>query len=175
MLRDPSALDGKRRECGSAAPTVLIDLDPAGGHLAPGGAVSVPSGLPEGLAELRAAGLDVAWISGASAAEAPDIRIALGATGLDPGGKDRLLLMRYPGDRKQTRREDLAGASCLIAIAGDERRDFDELYDYLVNPEAALALDLLIGDGWFLLPRPATADTTESQSSTLAANEETQK
>ncbi|MEO0462266.1 MAG: hypothetical protein AAF127_03990 [Pseudomonadota bacterium] len=152
MLRDPTALSAERRACSGTTPTVLIDLDPAGETLAAESTIAVPPGLPEGLAELRMAKIDIAWISGASAADAPDIRLALGATGLDPEGSDMLLLMRYPGDRKQTRREDLAASSCLIAIAGNEREDFDELYDYLVDREAALGLELLIGDGWFLLP-----------------------
>ncbi len=67
--------------------------------------------------------------------------------------------MRYPGDRKQTRRDDLAKVSCVIAIAGDSRSDFNELFEYLVNPEAALALELLIGQGWFLIP-PALTQTS---------------
>ena len=83
---------------------------------------------------------------------AGDLTAKLKSSGLDPDSADQLLLMRYPGDRKQTRRADLAKVSCIIAIAGDTRKDFDELFEYLVNPEAALALELLIGQGWFLIP-----------------------
>ena len=80
-----------------------------------------------------------------------------------PESRDILLLMRYPGDRKQTRREDLARRACLLAIAGDEREDFDELYAYLVNPEAALRLENLIGDGWFLVPPLHSSDQRPTQ------------
>ena len=66
--------------------------------------------------------------------------------------------MRYPEDRKQTRREDLAASSCLIAIAGDVRSDFDELFEYLINHEAAAMLDPLIGNGWFVIPAPVVTE-----------------
>ncbi|NJK31325.1 MAG: hypothetical protein HC927_02305 [Deltaproteobacteria bacterium] len=47
--------------------------------------------------------------------------------------------------------ENLAATACIIAIAGDERADFDERYRYLRNPRAGAQLDLLIDDGWFLI------------------------
>ncbi len=156
MLSDPSTLRAVRAPCVTNIPTVLIDLDPEEGSLATGDATPAPAGLIQGLARLREAQIDIAWISGQSAADAGNIRMALKQSGLDPESKDRLLLMRYPGDRKQTRRRDLAKTSCVVAIAGDARTDFDELFEYLVNPEAALALELLIGQGWFLIP-PALA------------------
>lgn len=152
MLADSTSLDGKRKPCESLEPTVLIDLDPAGSVLASQPVPTQRPALAKGLAGLRHSGIAVAWISGQSAAYAGSIRDALAASGLDPDGDDPLILMRYPGDRKQTRREEFAASSCLIAIAGDERADFDELFDYLIKPEAALGLDLLIGDGWFLVP-----------------------
>jgi len=74
--------------------------------------------------------------------------------------------MRYPGDRKQTRRDDLANVSCVIAIAGDSRTDFNELFEYLVKPEAALALELLIGQGWFLIPQALTQPSSQTTRST---------
>lgn len=152
MLKNPSALDGKRAECLARIPTVLIDLD---AHNEPAVAASNTAVAPafgDGLRALRDKGIEIAWISERSAAEAGDIRLALKVTGIDPEGEDRLILMRYPGDRKQTRRADLADTSCVIAIAGDNREDFDELYEYLVRPDAALGLELLIGKGWFLAP-----------------------
>lgn len=152
ILADPTALSGERKPCPGGPAAVLVDLDPPGGLLAPEPALSGDAGLAAGLARLRRAGVEIAWISGQSAAHAGALREALAKAKLDPDGNDTLLLMRYPGDRKQTRREDLAARTCLVAIAGDERGDFDELYDYLVNPEAALGLELLIGDGWFLVP-----------------------
>ncbi len=152
VLLDPTDLRARRKPCTSIQRTVLIDLDPGQSTFAPGFAVNASAGSAASLASLREAGIGIAWISGASAAYAGDVRVALKESSMDPEAKDTLLLMRYPGDRKQTRREDLASSSCLIAIAGDDRRDFDELFAYLVNPEAALGLELVIGDGWFLIP-----------------------
>ncbi|MEM7667191.1 MAG: hypothetical protein AAF250_15145 [Pseudomonadota bacterium] len=152
VLRDPTALDGERADCNAATPTLLIDLDPGETAIVTGDDVTAAPSLANGLAMLREQGIEITWISTRSAADADQIRAALTQTGLDPESKDRLLLMRYPGDRKQTRRDDLAKSGCIIAIAGDTRKDFDELFGYLVNPEAALGLELLIGDGWFLVP-----------------------
>ncbi len=166
-LRQPAALDGVRKECRNTAPSVLIDLDPAGSVFAPGMALSRRKELAANLAELRKRNISVAWISAASAAYAGDVRLALKNSGLDPASSDALLMMRYHTDRKQTRRNDLAEAMCLIAIAGDERADFDELYKHLINPEAAYTLERIVGNGWFLVPSliiatpnaPAAPDT----------------
>lgn len=151
-LREPSALDGARNQCASETSAVLIDLDPAPAPYAPGAPLSVPVGMAANLAEWRARGIAVAWITKASAAYAGDVRAALKQSGLDPTGRDALLMMRYPTERKQTRREDLAATTCLIAIAGDERADFEELYDHLINPKAAYGLERLMNNGWFLIP-----------------------
>ncbi len=156
ILDDPSTLRETRAPCPANIPTVLIDLDPDGTLFATDTEAQAPAVLVEGLSRLRDANVAIVWISGHSAGMAGDVRVALTKSGLDPEGNDQLLLMRYPGDRKQTRREDLAKTSCVIAIAGDTRKDFDELFEYLVNPEAALALELLIGQGWFLIPPAIT-------------------
>lgn len=160
MLRDPSALDGKLKKCRSPNPVVLIDLDPQEGRLQPDDAPLASTSMASGLQSLRDRDIDIAWISASTAAEAGAIREALTRTGLDPEREDRLILMRYPGDRKQTRRQELAREGCVIAIAGDHRSDFDELFEYLVNPEAALGLELLIGEGWFLVPPALTENKT---------------
>ena len=169
MLADPTSLSPERKNCSGLTPTILIDLDPAGA-LFKAETMAMPSQRDiAALASWREKGGFVAWISGSSAIAAGDIRAKLIETGLDPEGKDELLLLRYPGERKQSRREAIAASSCLLAIAGDERSDFDELFDYLANPEAALGLELLIDDGWFLIPAftPITPDT-------IAANKEAQ-
>lgn len=160
MLKDPSTLRETRAECAVDIPTVLIDLDPDGGLFSADTGGKASPVLIEGLARLRDANVAIVWISGNSAAMAGDVRIALRNSGLDPNSADQLLLMRYPGDRKQTRRQNLAKSACIVAIAGDTRKDFDELFEYLVNREAALALELLIGQGWFLVP-PAIAATEQ--------------
>ena len=60
------------------------------------------------------------------------------------------MLMRDLDERKQTRRDELASEMCPVALLGDERADFDELFLYLKRPEAAIALEPMIGQGWFL-------------------------
>ncbi len=170
VLADPSSLRPERARCAGTTPMILLDLDPAGRLF---DAQRMPAASPQAIETLRSyreAGGFIAWISGHSAIAAGDIRSALKSSGLDPDNADQLLLMRYPGDRKQTRREELAESSCLLAIAGDDRADFDELFDYLANPDAALGLELLIDNGWFLMPA-----FNETESSTLPANEETQQ
>ena len=158
VLKDSAALDPERTDCNASVPTVLFDLDPDGGLFDPAMVEPATDGLAEHLTQMRAQGISIAWISGHSADMAGDIRIALKSSGLDPQGDDRLLLMRYPGERKQTRRAEFAETECLYAIAGDARSDFDELYDYIVDPSSAFPLDRLFGAGWFLVPTPLAAN-----------------
>ncbi len=63
-------------------------------------------------------------------------------------------MMRRKDDRKQTRRKELGETHCVIAIAGDMRGDFDELFLFLKDPASAAPLERLIGAGWFLIPLP---------------------
>ena len=93
----------------------------------------------------------IAWLSDFSVNQSGALRTALEQSGLDPRGEDIISLRRDGDDRKQLRKENLAGITCIIAIAGDERADFDERYKYLRNPEAGAELEPLIGDGWFLI------------------------
>lgn len=154
MLSDRVALEPVKAQCGGVSPTVLIDLDPSGALFDSTSASRPPSGLARGLAQLRANGVGVAWISGNGIDKLDAIKRSLRFSGLDLNNDDRILLVRTPDDRKQTLREELSQISCLVAIAGDNRSDFDELYDYLKNPADAQALEPLIGDGWFLIPQP---------------------
>lgn len=158
MLADRISLEPEREECNGITPTVLIDLDPEGGLFDPSTAARPPAGLGIGLARLRLTGVTIAWISANPIGSADAIRLALARTGLDINDEDRLLLLRDADDRKQKLREELAEISCLIAIAGDTRSDFDELYDYLKNPDDAQSLEPLIGDGWFLIPQPLLSE-----------------
>ena len=79
---------------------------------------------------------------------------ALKTSGLDPAGSDPLLLVRDHDDRKQSLREDAQRDVCVIAIAGDRKGYFDELFDYLRDPRSGEALDYLLGSGWFIAPPP---------------------
>ena len=161
MLLDRIALTPERAECSGIAPTILIDLDPEGGLFDSKTASRPPSGLARGLNQLRLNGISIAWISGNSIDKIDAITRALRYSGLDLNNEDRVLLLRGDDDRKQTLREELSQISCLIAIAGDTRSDFDELYDYLKNPADAQSLEPLIGDGWFLIPQPLISAGSE--------------
>jgi hypothetical protein len=151
MLSDPVAIDGKRRRCSAGEQqVVVIDLDPRGGVFAPQAAPAKQPALALGLAVLREAGLEIAWLSDMSTDQSGALRSVLERSGLDPRGEDIISLRRDEGDTKQKRKDSLAGITCIVAIAGDERADFDERFKYLRSPEAGAELEPLIGDGWFL-------------------------
>ncbi len=152
LLANPSRLDGARLPCDFGDPAVLIDLDEKGRVFDPGALAATYDADSYGhLSRLRDAGVTIGWMSALTAEHAGAVRKALMVSGLDVKGEDALVLYRYPNDRKQTRREEFAAGHCLLAIAGDERADFDELYEYLVEPDAGVRLESLIGNGWFLL------------------------
>jgi hypothetical protein len=153
LLSDPLAVDGKRRRCAVGEQLVaVIDLDPAGGLFAPSANPEPQPGLALGLAVLREAGVEVAWLSDLPVSQSGAVRTALEKAGFDPRGQDIISLRRGETDTKQQRRDNLAGITCIVAIAGDERPDFDERFRYLRSPEAGAGLEPLIGDGWFLIP-----------------------
>jgi hypothetical protein len=153
LLRSPPSVDAPvRRDCPAQYPSVVIDLDDQSAPFAPERLTAPPVGIAEGLARLREAGVTVLWISRLPAARAADVAGALRGSGLDPQGHDQLLLLRNGEDRKQALRQDANLDVCPIAIAGDERSDFDELFDYLRNPGGAVGLYPMMGDGWFLVP-----------------------
>ena len=140
----------RRRPCAARDPAVIVDLDRA----AETQGATPPQNLGTQLEQLRAAGIVVVWISSRPAAEVAQVAASLRASGLDPAGTDPLLLLRTPSDRKQALREEAALDVCPIAIAGDRKGDFDELFDYLRDPQAATGLDSLLGSGWFIVPPP---------------------
>lgn len=158
LLASAGSLRPVTQECGILPPAVIIDLDPAGAKLDLDAPLRSDPDLAEGLARLRASDVAVFWISGATAIEAGKVRERLLSAGLDPWGRDGLLLMRRSEDRKELRRREVSRTHCVMAIAGDTRSDFDELFAFLRSPAAAAPLDALIGKGWFLVP-PLSAHT----------------
>ncbi len=155
VLSNPAALDGERAACAPGTPaTVLIDLDPGSDALLPVDSGSASPALAEKLVQLRNQGMAIAWVSRTASSDVSLLRAALFRSGLDQLGNDRLLLIGSPDQRKQTLRDQLAEIACIIAIAGDERADFHELFDYLLNPQDAALLEGLFGNGWFEIPTP---------------------
>jgi hypothetical protein len=154
LLVDLPRLDEPvRQKCPAQYPAVVIDLDDGARPFVPEKLPPAPVAVAEGLAGLRAAGVVVLWISQLPAARATDVASALKSSGLDPQGIDQLLLLRRTDDRKQLLRENANDDVCVVAIAGDTRGDFDELFDYLLNPGGAVGLYPMMGKGWFLVPR----------------------
>ena len=144
----------KLRQCDGKVPAVVIDLDSGPQAFVPGAARAPSPALVDGLARMREAGMAVVWITALPAREVTAVAEALKTSGLDPAGSDPLLLVRNGGDRKQVLREDAARDVCVIAIAGDRKGDFDELFDYLRDQSSGESLDYLLGAGWFIVPPP---------------------
>ena len=154
LLADPTSLQPTRAQCEAEVPAILIDLDPAEG-IVPLDATSFPDpSLVALLDTLRSQGVAIAWITDREPQDAGAIRQRLFETRLDPTARDPLFVQRFPGELKQERRRALLETHCLIAIAGDDRRDFDDLYLYLIDQSSAGGLEPMIGDGWFLIPNP---------------------
>jgi hypothetical protein len=142
--------------CGDKPMVAIIDVD-----IAP----STPSeieiepqkGFGPLLQTIREADIRIAWISDMSEAQAgPNLEVL--RKGDEPALSDKdIMLFGHPRFRKQEQRWQLARDNCVVAIAGDRKGDFDELYDYLRDPDYAIRLDAFINRGWFLLPPPAAA------------------
>ena len=144
----------KLRQCDGMPPAVVLDLDSGAQAFAPGAAHTPSPALVDGLARMREAGVVVLWITALPAGEVSAVAEALKSSGLDPAGSDPLLLVRNGSDRKQVLREDAQRDVCVIAIAGDRKGDFDELFDYLRDPASGESLEYLVGAGWFIVPPP---------------------
>ena len=165
ILADPGTLKPDRAECAFAQTAVLVDLDPADSEAPLAEDVVTSRQLARVLATLRAQEVAVLWLSRHTAVRAGAVRRALLRSGLDPSGADELYLVRYEDETKATRRADAAGDFCIVAILGDQKRDFDELFAFLKDPDAAFALDPLIGEAWFLAPAPLTSLSQSEQGS----------
>ena len=161
MLTQDAKLDllPQLEPCERAEQAVVIDLDPGLVTFEPGAQLRALPALADKLDILRQAGVLVMWISKQDPNRVSDIADALLRSGLDPTGRDPILLTLGDGDRKQTLREQAAQTACVVAIAGDELQDFDELFGYLRDPTMATNFDTLLGNGWFLVPNPLAATT----------------
>lgn len=164
LLAAPGSLVPDRSDCSIRPPAVIFDLDPDGAVFAPAIEAAADPALVQMLRAFRMQEISIFWVSALPALDAGSVRRRLQQSGLDLIGRDGLLLMRRADDRKQTRRRELSETHCVIAIAGDTKSDFDELYDYLMDPSAAGTLDELLDAGWFLTPLPLLdPNTTEGQ------------
>ena len=146
----------KTMACEGKPLAVAIDLDDTtGGDWTKAETLYRQNGLIEVLASLRAAEISVIWISGQPVTASGKISTILNEAGFSQSESDDFLFLDRGGDdRKQVRRWDAARNYCIVAMAGDDRADFDELYDYLRDPDGAITLENMFDNGWFLTPPP---------------------
>lgn len=154
LLADPPSLDPELKRCGNLPPAVLVDLDPGNGLMPLVSTDRANPDLARYLGLLRERGVTVFWISGHGPGAASQIRQRLVASGLDPTGADPLVVTRFAGESKQARRYGLGESNCVLAMMGDQRGDFDELYDYVLDPIMAAPLEEHVNHGWFIAPPP---------------------
>ena len=162
VMLDGPPLPGREAylPCGFLPPAIIIDLDDGTGNginLATidfTATLTASPGLAEGLDRLRQRDIAIIWISSLPFDRFDTLAAALRQSGLDPEGRDQMVLTRTASERKQQRRADTASTHCVLAIAGDRKADFDELYDYLRFPDLPVATDHMIGSGWFMTPQP---------------------
>ncbi|MEM1133301.1 MAG: hypothetical protein AAGH53_10215 [Pseudomonadota bacterium] len=159
-LSSPKAVD-----CQDKPSAVVIDIDDGSPKPDAGGVMTALDDtdvLATQLDALRAAEITIIWLSGRDASDAAALQNELRAYDLLPEGvEDYLSLNRGTEDRKQIRRWETAELFCVLAVAGDARGDFDELYDYLLKPDYAFALENKFGAGWFTLSSPETVAAGE--------------
>ena len=147
--------------CDAKPMAVLIDLDVAPGTPAEMD-IERQNGFSALLETLRESGIRIAWLAETDESQLKPI-LDLLREGDAPVLRDTdLMLVGLPGSyRKQERRWALAASHCVVAIAGDRKGDFDELYDYLRDQSYAIRLELFTGRGWFELPHPIAAIDSE--------------
>ena len=140
--------------CNGQRPALIIDLDHDGAPFNLGDAPTPEAGLADQLRTIRGRGVAIVWLASLVQSAERDVLTVVQATGLDPLGLDRALLLRGGETRKQQILNRAHEDWCVLAVAGDRRSDFDEVFDYLRNPDGpvALALEQHIGAGWFLVP-----------------------
>jgi len=129
------------------------------------------NGLIEALLSLRAAEISVIWLSDQPVAASRRVAAILEEAGFAQSESDDFLFLDRGGDdRKQVRLWDAARSYCIVAMAGDDRKDFDELYAYLRDPDAAVMLEPMFDNGWFMTP-PPLVDAAKAEKITPDENE----
>jgi hypothetical protein len=156
--------------CGAKPLAVIVDLDAA--PVSSPNAEGLTRPLGSLLEDMRDAGLRMIWISGRGQSDVAGTLDPL-RQGANPAIKaeDLISLQEKNGLRKQERRWNLAQYYCITAVAGDEKSDFDELFDYLRNPDYAISLGKFWNRGWFVVPHPGSVAAPEIEDITQALEE----
>jgi 5'-nucleotidase (lipoprotein e(P4) family) len=128
-----------------------------------GKAVAIP-GAAEGLARIRAAGVEVIVNTNRSAGTAEGNAATLAAAGLGNFVHGSTLFLRGDapdGSGKDGRRAMISQSYCVIALVGDQLGDISDGFNAktLTPPQrkaltASPAFDSMWGNGWFVLPNP---------------------
>ncbi len=157
--------------CGGLPPAVMIDLDDHIGSQAvsPLNDTQLITELAASLSVLRQSEITILWLSDQSTEEAADIIASLRSANLLGDGDDFLSLDRGGKDRKQLRRQEASSRFCIIAMAGDRKSDFDELYDYLKKPGSFTALNSMWNAGWFEKPIPDVTNSADGRENGVSA------
>ena len=158
--------------CAGKPLAVVIDLDDkAGRNWMEADTLYRQNGLVEVLRSLRAAEISVIWLSNQPVSASEIVAAILEEAGFSQSESDDFLFLDRGGDdRKQVRRWDAARNYCIVAMAGDDRSDFDELYAYLRDPDGAIMLESMFDNGWFLAP-PPLVEATEATTATADEKE----
>jgi hypothetical protein len=161
LVDQVSLLDPKTLSCDGKPMLAVIDVDVAPDTPAEMD-VERQSGFAAILETMRESEIRIAWLADADEAQLKPI-LDLLREGEEPVMRDAdLMLFGQPGGyRKQERRWQLARDHCVVAIAGDRKADFDELYEYLRDQSYAIRLEAFMGKGWFELPHPVAAIDSE--------------
>lgn len=161
LIENVSLLEPQAIDCGNKPLAAIIDLD-----IAPGTPAEMEierqNGFSTLLDAMRESDIRIAWLAEASEARLAKV-LDLLREGEEPVMREGdIMLIGLPGSyRKQERRWQLAQSHCVVAIAGDRKADFDELYDFLRDQSYAIRLEAFMGRGWFELPHPITAIDSE--------------
>jgi hypothetical protein len=161
LVEQVSLTQPQTMSCGAKPMAALIDLDVAPGTPAEMD-VERQNGFAALLEMMRESGIRIVWLAETDERQLKPI-LDLLREGEEPVLRDAdLMLIGLPGNyRKQEHRWALAQSHCVVAIAGDRKGDFDELYDYLREQDYAIRLEAFKGRGWFELPHPIAAIDSE--------------
>jgi hypothetical protein len=156
LVNQVSLVDPQTLPCGNLPMAVVIDLDVAPNTPAEI-EIEAQSGFGTLLQTLRENDVRIVW-TGAKSPKATEPTLAALRGGEEPALRDEdMLLLRDGKFSKQEQRWILARSYCVLAVAGDRKADFDELYDFLRVPDYAIRLEAFMDRGWFLLPHPVAA------------------
>jgi hypothetical protein len=156
LVNQVSLIDPQTLPCGNLPMAVVIDLDVAAGTPAEI-EIEAQSGFGTLLQTLRESDVRIVW-TGSKSQKATEPTLEALRNGSDPALRDTDMLLLHDGKfSKQEQRWILARSYCVLAVAGDRKADFDELYDFLRVPDYAIRLEAFMDRGWFLLPHPVAA------------------